>query len=109
MRAALETVASLTAKRRIALLGDMLEMGESAAEAHLETAQLALDLGIEIVGLAGPCFASIANKLNVGKSTLLHAENAESLANKLSNTLRSDDLVLLKGSRGMAMEQFFVN
>lgn len=105
MRAALKTVASLKAGRRIALLGDMLEMGDTAAEAHIETAQLALDLGIEIVGIAGPCFSAIANQLDKGQSTLLFAQDAESLAEQLSNTLRSDDLVLLKGSRGMAMER----
>ena len=91
--------------RRIALLGDMLEMGEAAESAHQEIAQLALDLGIELVGLAGPCFESIAPQLNRGSSQLLSAPDAETLAGLLADTLKADDLVLLKGSRGIAMER----
>jgi UDP-N-acetylmuramoyl-tripeptide--D-alanyl-D-alanine ligase len=105
MRASLETLASLHSERRIALLGDMLEMGSAARDAHLEIAQLALDLGLELVGLAGPDFEGIAAELRTGESQLIHASTAEALGAQLQGHLRRGDLILLKGSRGMAMER----
>ena len=99
MRAALETLASIEGRRRIALLGDMLELGSNEEEAHREAVALALSLGLEQVALAGPRMGRHATS-----QTLAAADSSE-LARLLRGTLRPGDVVLVKGSRGARMER----
>ena len=105
MRASLETLGSLEAGRRIALLGDMLEMGDAAVEAHREIAQLALGLELELVALVGPCFRTATADLSSSGPELLRAETAEALATMLMGRVEGSDLILVKGSRGIGMER----
>jgi len=86
--------------RRIALLGDMLELGDGEIAAHRALIDLAQDMEVDILGLAGPRFTEAAE---VGSPHLV-APDAVSLARLLKNLLRPGDVVLLKGSRGLAME-----
>ena len=109
VRAALETLASLPG-RRIALLGDMLELGSAEARAHEEIATLAGTLGLDLVGLAGPRMAAAAPFVAMGKpgpgaGEVVVAEDAEALGQALSGRLAEGDVVLLKGSRGAGMER----
>jgi len=104
MAAALETLCALPATRRIALLGDMLELGGSELALHLELLEHARGLGLEIVGACGPRMQAAAAQLEGGHG-LLVAADAEKLAEKLAPRLLPGDLVLIKGSRGMAMER----
>jgi len=86
-------------RRRIALLGDMLELGETELEQHAETAHLAKTLGLERVGFVGPRFKSVI------ESSDLWSPDAETLGAKLQDDLRAGDIILIKGSRGMRMER----
>jgi UDP-N-acetylmuramoyl-tripeptide--D-alanyl-D-alanine ligase len=103
MAAALHTLCSVPrtqGSRRFALLGDMLELGAGELDAHREIIALAESLDLDILGLVGPRFAEAAGS----QSTHLLAEDAASLAQILKKQLRPGDVVLLKGSRGLAME-----
>ncbi|MCB9761947.1 MAG: UDP-N-acetylmuramoyl-tripeptide--D-alanyl-D-alanine ligase [Alphaproteobacteria bacterium] len=102
MRGALETLAALPG-RRIALLGDMLELGDIEAEAHAEVVALAGRLGLDLLGLAGP--RMVAQAENVGETPVIVARDAAELGPKVAPRLRSGDVVLLKGSRGARMER----
>lgn len=104
MAASLEALALAQGRRRVAVLGDMLELGPVEAESHAEVAALAGRLGLELVALAGPRFAAQAHHC-AGAGRLLVAPDAESLAPALREALAPGDLVLLKGSRGMRMER----
>ena len=104
MGAALETLCALPARRRIALLGDMLELGPTEVALHRELLELARGLGLGIVGACGPRMMAAAEGLTPARD-LLVAQDAESLAEVLAPRLLPGDLVLLKGSRGMAMER----
>ena len=102
--ASLETLASIQGRRRIALLGDMLELGKFEAESHREIVRAALDSGIEVLGLVGPRFRQAAEA--VPDATEIHlADTAEAMGLLLTDRLGEGDVLLLKGSRGLAMER----
>jgi len=95
-------------KSTIAVLGDMLELGPRAAEGHLEVGSIAADLGVDGLVAVGDLASGIADGalragLPAGK---IHrcADNQEAIT-VLNGILREGDVVLVKGSRGMHMEQ----
>ncbi len=100
--AALETLAGLVGGRKIALLGDMLELGAAEASAHAEAAALAGRLGVDLLGLVGPRYAPHPA---AGAGEVLRAPDADALRAALAGRLRPGDVVLLKGSRGVRMER----
>lgn len=101
MEAALRTLAAIEGRRRIALLGDMLELGAGEDEAHRAAVELAANLGLERVGLTGPRLGAHAQVLPGAWVT----NTSEELARLLEGELREGDVVLIKGSRGMRMER----
>lgn len=101
MAASLRTLAALGG-RRVALLGDMLELGAGEDEAHREILALALALGLDRVGLAGPRFGRALDAL--GRDRALWGADATALGARIRGELRPGDVVLVKGSRGSRME-----
>lgn len=101
--ASLKTLADLKGRRRIALLGDMLELGESEQASHKETLQTAMDLKLDLIGVAGPRFGAAVTAL--GATDIIVAEDSFSLGSQMKPYLRPKDILLLKGSRGIAMER----
>jgi UDP-N-acetylmuramoyl-tripeptide--D-alanyl-D-alanine ligase len=102
--ASLESLCSvpiIDGARRIALLGDMLELGAGEIAAHREIIMLAQSMDLDVLGLVGPRFTEAAG----ADSPHLLAPDAASLARLLKKQLRPGDVVLLKGSRGLAMER----
>jgi UDP-N-acetylmuramoyl-tripeptide--D-alanyl-D-alanine ligase len=102
MRAALAVLAAYPAPR-IAVLGDMLELGEVTASAHHDIAALAADTAERCV-LIGPHFAAAQSALD-GQTVAAHAAWSETLAAEIAAALPADATVLIKGSRGMALER----
>lgn len=110
MAASLQTLGALSGVRRLALLGDMLELGTDEDRAHDELLQLVLDARaagvLRLIGLVGPRFeAAVARRGLPADDTLIVAPDAESLGVRVAPLLLPDDVVLLKGSRGIAMER----
>jgi UDP-N-acetylmuramoyl-tripeptide--D-alanyl-D-alanine ligase len=101
-RAALETLASWPARRRIAVLGDMLELGERAAELHREVAGTVRGAELWVVGEHAGDYA--AGGRAAGAPVRLFPDKA-SLAGELHRALEPGTVVLLKASRGAALEQ----
>ncbi len=99
---ALRTLAAVAGTRRIALLGDMLELGEGEAEAHAAILELAAGLGLDRLGLAGPRYAAAARGWT---GEALVAGDAEALRERIVEQLRPGDVLLVKGSRGLRMER----
>ena len=106
MCAAIETTASLYHGRRIAVLGDMLELGAAAEEAHREIGKRVAELGFAALVTYGEQ-ARWTHKAAeaAGCSVCYHAESHEAAAKYLREMLVDGDTVLFKGSRGMKMEQ----
>ncbi|OPY57712.1 MAG: UDP-N-acetylmuramoyl-tripeptide--D-alanyl-D-alanine ligase [Pelotomaculum sp. PtaU1.Bin035] len=96
-------------RRAVAVLGDMLELGPRALGGHREVGLAAAELGVEYLVAVGDLASSIAGGYS---SAGLPVENKiyRCIGNKeaitvLDDILREGDVVLIKGSRGMHMEQ----
>ena len=102
-QAALETLANWPeATRRIALLGDMLELGETAAELHRETGTKVRGAELWTVGAHAGDYADGARSRGIEVRMF---EGKPQAAEALHEALAPGVVVLLKGSRGAALEQ----
>lgn len=92
--------------RRLALLGDMLELGAYEEEGHREVGRRAAEV-LAVLATVGPRAAWIAEEARRCNPSLVVAayEDREKAAAWLRGQLRAGDYVLVKGSRGMALDQ----
>jgi UDP-N-acetylmuramoyl-tripeptide--D-alanyl-D-alanine ligase len=88
--------------RRIALLGDMLELGPGAPRFHRELAAVIAPLPLDLVGSSGPLMRHLHDALPEGLRGP-HAETPETLWERLQPQLRAGDALLIKGSHGSGM------
>lgn len=102
MKSALSVLSAMSG-RRIAVLGDMLELGERSRELHAGLAELS-DMADEFY-LYGSETAALRDELSRKEVPVMHSENKEELTSKLLSNLKSGDVILFKGSRGMKMEE----
>jgi UDP-N-acetylmuramoyl-tripeptide--D-alanyl-D-alanine ligase len=90
--------------RRIAALGDMLELGPDERAYHASLAQPLEQAGIDLVFGAGPRMAALMEALPASRRGG-YAENADALIPIIAGSLRSGDIVLVKGSNGSKMSR----
>lgn len=84
--------------RKIAVLGDMLELGNESFKFHQEIGVLAKDLGIDI-------FITFGKETKAIKEKTAHFYDHQQASNYLKNILKPGDIILVKGSQGMRMEK----
>ena len=105
MRAALEDLAQTAATaeraRTVAVLGDMLELGPRAAEYHAKLGEEASMAGVDVIVTVGPLAVAIAERFD---GEIHSVPDAASAAEIVPGLLRSGDVVLVKGSRGVGLE-----
>ena len=104
MTVALNNLAAVVADRKVALLGDMLELGSDSAALHSEIAQLAFDSGVSLVCFVGAEFGNVWEGLQDKCGSLWFATSDE-LAQWLAENPVEGASVLIKGSRGTRMEK----
>ena len=102
MAASLQVLSSLPAGRRIAVLGDMLELGSESRDAHRDLAAAITGAKVDLVFTVGAMMALLFSELPADAQGA-HFHNAEDLAEPLKAALRSGDVVLVKGSAGSRM------
>ena len=107
MKAAIETLSELVKDgRKIAVMGDMLELGDVEEEAHREVGRQLAAHGFSAVVTRGKLGALIAEGAKgSGIAEAYCCESHEEAAAKLKEILQPGDTVLFKGSRGMQMEK----
>lgn len=111
MRTALETLARYRPSgvgRRIAALGDMLELGEANDALHEQLGRNLPSLGIDIFLAVGPAMSLAANaaiEAGMPRGAVQRSINSRRLARLVKSSLRDGDIILVKGSRGMTMEK----
>lgn len=100
--------ASKTGGRKVAVLGDMLELGEFSRQAHRDIGKLVCDFQIDCLVTVGEMAKHIADSAVErgfnASSTYVFYDNA-SVKENLSGILQVGDIVLLKASRGMKLEE----
>ena len=105
VRAAFETLREVRATRRIAVLGDMLELGDASEEAHRLSGVRAVQAGTDVLLTYGSHSQETASAAREsGMTQVRHYADKAALADDLLAMLRAGDAVLVKGSRGMKLE-----
>lgn len=105
MKAAIATLAAAKpgkGGRRMAVLGDMLELGDDSATLHASIAEAVVAWNIDLVHTAGPLSASLREALPADRRGA-HAANSEELAPMVKSAVKAGDVVMVKGSAGSRM------
>jgi UDP-N-acetylmuramoyl-tripeptide--D-alanyl-D-alanine ligase len=106
MRAALTDLADSAARngasRRVAVLGDMLELGPDRRDYHLELGEIATAAEVDLLVTVGPLAAAIAERFDGESQVLADAGEAAAIVPEL---LEPGDMVLIKGSLGVGLKR----
>jgi UDP-N-acetylmuramoyl-tripeptide--D-alanyl-D-alanine ligase len=101
MRAALEDLRLTASGRRVAVLGDMLELGAEERRFHDELGEQASRAGVDLLFTVGSRAAWAGERFAAEHR---HADTADDAALVVPGLLRAGDTVLVKGSRGVGLE-----
>jgi len=104
---ALRALAGLPGGRKLAVLGDMLELGKAEVEFHRKAGELVSNLGIDLlvcVGPLAPHAAEAAAAAGLDPERIFVFADSAAAAEALPDLLAAEDVILVKGSRGIRME-----
>lgn len=87
--------------RRIAILGDMLELGSQSDKLHESLAEIIMKQPIDLVLCCGQFMQSLAGALPSNK--VFHFKDSKALSNKIEKLIQPNDLLMIKGSHGSQM------
>lgn len=107
MEAAIHAVESLEAKRKLAVLGDMLEIGKYTPEAHQRIGELVPKVfGLLVtVGARAKFIAEGAKENGMAQKNIFSFDTAEEAGKAVQDLMRKGDLVLVKASRGIGLDK----
>jgi UDP-N-acetylmuramoyl-tripeptide--D-alanyl-D-alanine ligase len=109
LRAALEVLRDAnTEGRRIAVIGDMLELGSRAEELHAEAGRWVVEAKADLLVAVGPLsrfLAEGAKSAGLPEDAIKTFNDSEKAKDFVSELIKPGDTLLLKGSRGMQMER----
>ena len=101
MEVALENLSQLTDKNKVAILGDMFEIGENSLVEHAHVFDLAQNMQINTLVLIGNDFSEI----NADSSNTKQFKNFDNFKTKFDLNTIKNTTILIKASRGMALER----
>jgi UDP-N-acetylmuramoyl-tripeptide--D-alanyl-D-alanine ligase len=107
MRSALETLAALPAKRKIAVLGDMLEIGKYTLEAHEIIGRLVPDAADALftIGPRAKFIAETALGKKMKRTAIFSFDTADDACKPIQDFIKKGDLILVKGSHSMQLDK----
>ena len=108
VNAALNVLKEMDGTRKIAILGDMLELGEYAPSAHRQVGKTVAECGVHLLITKGRNSSLIgegALKAGMDERNVIHFDENPGVIRWLSSNLRKGDRILVKGSRGMHIEE----
>ncbi|MGB1918077.1 MAG: UDP-N-acetylmuramoyl-tripeptide--D-alanyl-D-alanine ligase [Candidatus Puniceispirillales bacterium] len=89
--------------RRIAILGDMRELGHTAAEKHAALAHMVESSGISILITVGPLMEHLNHAISSPGVTAIHVKDVDAAIRLMGSVLDHNDAVLVKGSHGVGL------
>ncbi len=104
----LATSSATASGRRIAVLGDMGELGDASDKAHHEVGSLVATLGLErlvAVGACAPKIAAGAREAGLGGAAVSVHPDTDDATRRIEDEITTGDRILVKGSRSMRMER----
>ena len=104
MAATLKVLGATPAVRRVAVLGEMRELGAQSEALHAGLDDPIRQAGVDFALLVGPAMAPLAKALE-GKCETLHVADAGAALDAISNILTGGDTVLIKGSNAVGLSQ----
>ncbi len=106
---ALDVLGAEAGVRRVAVLGEMLELGPDSASLHARVGRAAARAGVALLVTVGgaPAFALGRGAIDAGLAAdaVRHADGSDEAAEIVAGLVRPGDLVLVKGSRGVRLER----
>ncbi|MCY3971788.1 MAG: UDP-N-acetylmuramoyl-tripeptide--D-alanyl-D-alanine ligase, partial [Acidobacteria bacterium] len=105
---ALQAARLLDGRRHVAILGEMLELGSAERRYHRELGSAAADLGFDLVVGVGDLTTELVAAAAEGGTETVWFEDSRSASACAPALIRSGDVVLVKGSRGSALEHVVV-
>lgn len=108
MTAALDTLADMGGTRRIAVLGDMMELGSISADEHGEIGRKTAALSIDRLftfGAKALAIADGAKAAGMAEDKVTHSSTIDEICGALKDELRAGDVVLIKASRALKLER----
>ena len=91
--------------RKVAILGDMFELGAKEKEMHCEVGQYAAEAGIDVVICIGKLSEEIVRGAREGSAEVHHYDTKEAFFNDMGNVLKEHDTILVKASHGMGFSE----
>ncbi len=110
MLAAFKTLENTSGNRKIAVLSDMLELGEYSKQAHLDVGKMAADSRPDLLLCTGEMSKYIVQgALENGLEQAYHFDTKQELTDRLLRDAKPGDTVIFKASRGMKLEDVIHN
>lgn len=107
-KAGLNSLCKIAKSRKIAVLGDMLELGSFSEEAHRSVGEYAADCEVDVLYTVGEESKYMADSaVKAGLKNVQSFTDKTKLTEILLNELRAGDTILFKASRGMKLEEIF--
>jgi len=100
MEAAIENLASMKAKKKVVIMGDMFELEEEAAKEHARIGELLKAKNFDAVYLCG----SLMQSAKANFADAIYCEQKEELVELLKRSPITDATILVKASRGIGLE-----
>ncbi|MCM1286196.1 MAG: UDP-N-acetylmuramoyl-tripeptide--D-alanyl-D-alanine ligase [Acetobacter sp.] len=106
MKAAISTLSNTKGDRKIAVLSDMLELGDYSKAAHQQVGDMVADNNIDYLFAFGDSSRDMVESAKKkGMKNALFFESKEELTKKLLDTIKVNDTIIFKASRGMKLEE----
>ena len=105
MKAALSVLHDLPVQgRRIALLGDMLELGDATETGHRQTGEWAAEAGVDLLIAYGPLSTAMAEAAKAKEVSVIHCQTAQEVVQCLQQNVNPGEALLAKASHAMGLE-----
>jgi len=102
MRSGIRTLLSLDGPRKVAILGDMFELGEQTRAYHREIGEFASKAGVDLILGVGDLAKDL---VEAAGPVAKHFETKQDLISQLPLLIHQKDIILVKASRGMALDE----